>query len=116
MHSWVNSKISGIGIDDMFVIVQCLSNLEQKDSKWLDKPIEELVGETMRHAGVAITITSLTDFIVFMVGASTVGPQTVLENHSKNPVCFQIISRKKNQRNFGHFFITTDENNSRYFG
>merc|ERR1712018_576393 len=34
----------------------------------------ELIGETMRHAGVAITITSLTDFIVFMVGASTVLP------------------------------------------
>ena len=56
----------------MFVIVQCLSNLEQKDPKWFENPIEELVGETMRHAGVAITITSLTDFIVFMVGASTV--------------------------------------------
>ena len=56
----------------MFVIVQCLANLEQRDRKWLENPIDELIGETMRHAGVAITITSLTDFIVFMVGASTV--------------------------------------------
>ena len=64
----------------MFVIVQCLSNLEQKDAKWLENPIDELIGETMKHAGVAITITSLTDFIVFMVGASTVCLQNVWKN------------------------------------
>ena len=83
----------------MFVIVQCLSNLEQKDSKWLDKPVEELVGETMRHAGVAITITSLTDFIVFMVGAATVGSSfsklnsLKLEVQSRKPTHWPIFEK-----------------------
>ena len=30
------------------------------------------MGETMQMAGVAITVTSLTDFIVFIIGAITV--------------------------------------------
>ena len=64
--------ILGIGIDDMFVIVQSHINLEQNDPTWKKRPIDELVGETLKHAGVAITITSITDLLVFIVGASTV--------------------------------------------
>ena len=64
--------ILGIGIDDMFVIVQSHINLEQNDPSWKKRPIDELVGETLKHAGVAITITSITDLLVFIVGASTV--------------------------------------------
>ena len=56
----------------MFVIVQCLSNIEDTDPTYNEKPIEILIGETMKHAGVAITITSLTDLVVFAVGAFTV--------------------------------------------
>ena len=63
---------SGIGIDDMFVIVQCLSNIEENDPTFNERPIEILIGETMEHAGVAITITSITDLVVFGVGAITV--------------------------------------------
>ncbi len=37
-----------------------------------DLPIADLMGETMRNAGMAITITSLTNFIVFAIGATTV--------------------------------------------
>jgi hypothetical protein len=37
-----------------------------------DLPIVELMGVTMRNAGMAITITSLTNFIVFAIGATTV--------------------------------------------
>ena len=62
----------GIGIDDMFVIVQCLSNIEENDPTFNERPIEILIGETMEHAGVAITITSITDLVVFGVGAITV--------------------------------------------
>ena len=56
----------------MFVIVQSHINLEQNDASWKKRPIDELVGETLKHAGVAITITSITDLLVFIVGASTV--------------------------------------------
>ena len=59
----------GIGVDDMFVIVQCLSNIE---GKYHDKTIDVLVGETMKHAGVAIIVTSLTDIVVLLVGMITV--------------------------------------------
>ena len=63
----------GIGIDDMFVIVQCLSNVEENsDIKCHDKKTELLVGETLKHAGVAITVTSITDVIVLIVGTITV--------------------------------------------
>ena len=56
----------------MFVIVQCLSNIEENDPTFNERPIEILIGETMEHAGVAITITSITDLVVFGVGAITV--------------------------------------------
>ncbi|MPC08658.1 Niemann-Pick C1-like protein 1 [Portunus trituberculatus] len=38
------------------------------------KEMKERVGLALRHAGVAITITSLTDFVAFAIGASTVLP------------------------------------------
>jgi Niemann-Pick C1 protein len=47
--------ISGIGIDDMFVIVQCLDNLTEQQVSSLTIP--ERIAVTMKHAGVAITVT-----------------------------------------------------------
>lgn len=58
----------GIGVDDMFVIVQCLDNLEDTDN---DTP-EEKVAKAMKHAGVSITVTSFTDAAAFFIGATTV--------------------------------------------
>ena len=58
----------GIGIDDMFVIVQCRNTLSEKEKSL---PVVERIGCSMAHAGVAITITSITDFIAFGVGATT---------------------------------------------
>ena len=63
-------SIVGIGIDDMFVIMQCLSNLSDEQKSTL--PLAERIGQTMRKAGVAITVTSLTDVCAFGVGAVTV--------------------------------------------
>ena len=72
-HPLIPFLMLGIGIDDMFVIVQCLSNVEDSDiSKYSDKKTELFVGETLKHAGVAITVTSLTDVIVLIVGTITV--------------------------------------------
>lgn len=61
----------GIGIDDMFVIVQCLTNLrsEAEAGKW---GLERRMGEALKHAGVSITVTSATDVVAFGVGAVTV--------------------------------------------
>ena len=53
----------------MFVILQCFNN--QEKSRTTDD-LGERVGNTMRHAGVAITVTSATDMVAFAVGSVTV--------------------------------------------
>ena len=59
----------GLGIDDMFVIVQMFRNLETEDAS-----MEDNIGLTLKHAGVAISVTSFTDVCAFGVGAITVFP------------------------------------------
>ena len=72
MHNIIPFLLLGIGIDDMFVIMQCYDNLSLEEMSSPDIPTR--VGKTMRRAGVAITVTSLTDFMVFAIGATTVLP------------------------------------------
>merc|ERR1719284_1554182 len=67
MHAMLPFLCLGIGIDDMFVIVQCWSNLRLDGTP----SIEEKMGLSLRHAGVSITVTSLTDIFAFGVGAVT---------------------------------------------
>ena len=55
----------------MFVIIQCRNTLSETDKK---KGVVERMGVTLRHAGVAITITSITNFIAFGIGATTAMP------------------------------------------
>lgn len=75
MHSIIPCLMVGLGVDDMFVIVQALNNVEAEDKlKGLVRAIPDRIGDAMRHAGVGITITSFTDFVVFSVGATTVLP------------------------------------------
>jgi len=75
----------------MFVIVQCWYNLPQTEIQ--GKPLHERIGLTLqvylkrtlvqnmlneiffyifKHAGVAITVTSMTDVFAFGIGAVTV--------------------------------------------
>lgn len=65
----------GIGIDDMFVIMQCWSNLFPSClTKTYKQSLPERMGMALKHAGVSITVTSLTDIAAFGVGASTIMP------------------------------------------
>ena len=61
----------GIGIDDMFVIMACWYNLH-KDPTMAKRPLPERMGLTMEHAGVSVTVTSITDILAFGIGACTV--------------------------------------------
>ena len=61
----------GLGIDDMFVIMKTFRNVEETMDK---QDLEEKIALTLKHAGVSITVTSLTDICVFSVGAITVFP------------------------------------------
>ena len=69
MHSVLPFLLLGIGIDDMFVIAQCYENIRDKTLSFSEK-----FGLTMQQAGVAITITSLTDIVAFAVGGTTILP------------------------------------------
>ena len=55
----------------MFVIAQSWKNLENNpEARGLS--IEEKIGLSLQHAGVAITVTSVTDIIAFSIGAVSV--------------------------------------------
>lgn len=61
----------GLGIDDMFVIMQAWNNLTPREKTLT---LSERIGCALKHAGVSITVTSLTDFAAFAIGSSTVLP------------------------------------------
>ncbi|XP_042241717.1 patched domain-containing protein 3-like [Homarus americanus] len=61
----------GLGIDDMFVIMQAWNNLSPQEQKL---ELDERVGCALKHAGASITVTSVTDFVAFAVGSTTVLP------------------------------------------
>ncbi|KAI8773865.1 NPC1-like intracellular cholesterol transporter 1 isoform X1 [Biomphalaria glabrata] len=61
----------GVGVDDMFVIMETWKNLSPEEQK-LDIPHK--LGVTLSHAGVSVTVTSVTDIIAFGIGASTAIP------------------------------------------
>merc|ERR1719278_571900 len=75
MHAVLPFICLGIGIDDMFVIVQSYYNVlnEAKTSR-TSTTIGEKIGQTLRHAGVSVTVTTFTDVFAFGVGAVTKMP------------------------------------------
>ena len=71
LHNIIPFLLLGIGIDDMFVTMQCFNNLGPEDCR---RPLAHRFGLTMSRAGCAITVTSLTDFLAFAIGGTTVLP------------------------------------------
>ena len=63
---------SGIGIDDMFVVMQCWNNVGTESAQMNRSTISSRISQALKHAGVAMTVTSLTDVFAFGIGAVTV--------------------------------------------
>ena len=70
IHTILPFLCLGIGIDDMFVITQCWNNLASKPG--LSR--ERRLGLTLAHAGLSITVTSVTDIAAFGVSGLTLMP------------------------------------------
>ncbi|XP_068204799.1 patched domain-containing protein 3-like [Palaemon carinicauda] len=58
----------GLGVDDMFVVMQSWDNLSPDEKR---ESLQERIGLTLKHAGVSITVTSVTDFVAFAIGSTT---------------------------------------------
>ena len=70
IHAMLPFLLMGLGVDDIFVIMACWRKVQSEcqDGEQLSKKI----GLMLQHAGVSISITSLTDIVAFLVGGSTV--------------------------------------------
>ena len=79
LHTILPFLCLGIGIDDMFVITQCWNNLKASKPSLTR---ERRLGLTLAHAGLSITVTSVTDIAAFGVGAVTLMPglQVIINN------------------------------------
>lgn len=53
----------------MFVMMACWDDLSTTQKRL---PLHERIGLMLKHAGVSITVTSVTDVLAFIVGSSTV--------------------------------------------
>ncbi|KAG2458075.1 PTHD3 protein, partial [Polypterus senegalus] len=58
-------KTTGIGVDDMFIMIACWQQTKVQDS------VEDRLAETYKEAAVSITITTLTDVLAFYIGIMT---------------------------------------------
>lgn len=71
LHNFIPFLLLGLGVDDMFVIIQAFNQLPPLKDK---NEIQEKIAVTLSNSGVAITVTSLTDLLAFVVGSTTTVP------------------------------------------
>ncbi|KAF2904389.1 hypothetical protein ILUMI_01779 [Ignelater luminosus] len=70
VHTSLPFLLMGLGVDDMFVITACWEQLKLEEKL----PLEQKIGYMLKHAGVSITVTTVTDVMAFLIGASTILP------------------------------------------
>ncbi len=68
VHQVLPLLIIGIGVDDVFVVTRALDEVNQGE-KFADKPVRTRVALALSNAGSAITVTSITNIIVFVLGS-----------------------------------------------
>ncbi|EZA53730.1 hypothetical protein DMN91_007862 [Ooceraea biroi] len=71
VHPILPFLLLGIGVDDMFVIMQSLETLSEAD-KSLDIPAR--IAKSIQVSGMSITVTSFTNMVAFAIGMTTVMP------------------------------------------
>ncbi|XP_001601232.1 NPC intracellular cholesterol transporter 1 [Nasonia vitripennis] len=73
VHTSLPFMLMGLGVDDTFVMMAAWEEVISHE-KNRDKPLPERVALALSHAGAAISVTSLTDVVAFVIGASTILP------------------------------------------
>lgn len=73
VHTSLPFLLLGLGIDDIFVFHAAWTEVHTHESN-LNKPLVERIGLALGHAGSAISVTSFTDVVAFIIGASTILP------------------------------------------
>lgn len=71
VHTSLPFLLMGLGVDDTFVMMAAWEEVVSHE-KNRNRPVAERVALALSHAGAAITVTSLTDVVAFIIGASTV--------------------------------------------
>ncbi|XP_049805215.1 patched domain-containing protein 3-like [Schistocerca nitens] len=71
LHPVLPFLLLGIGVDNIFVIMQSLDNVNEGRK---DMNVPEKIGLTLKKCGISVTVTILTDVIAFAVGTSTKMP------------------------------------------
>jgi len=75
LHTTILFLLLALGVDDAFVICgEYFETLKQMEKQGGEVDVHDLMGRTMKHAGQSIMLTSMTDLLVFMLGATTVLP------------------------------------------
>jgi predicted RND superfamily exporter protein len=65
VHSVLPFVLLGLGVDDSFVIMNSFLQTDRS------KELPERMKYAMSHAGVSVTVTSMTDFVAFLISTST---------------------------------------------
>ncbi|XP_018402992.1 PREDICTED: patched domain-containing protein 3-like isoform X2 [Cyphomyrmex costatus] len=71
VHPILPFLLLGIGVDDMFIIMQSLETTSETD-KSLDIPSR--IAKSIQVSGMSITVTSFTNMVAFAIGMTTVMP------------------------------------------
>ena len=75
LHNFIPFLLLGLGVDDMFVVARAydVCTSDSSDASAANSVIVgDRISRAMRVSGVAITVTTLTDFLAFATGGTTV--------------------------------------------